>query len=73
MTEKSITVGVFQTAPDAHLAKMKLAGNGVESVIFGENLVMAQPYTGWGAIELKVARGDAERATEILQSAQQEE
>jgi len=73
MTQNLVTVGVFQNASDAHLAKMTLTENGIESVIVGENLLMTQPYTGWPAIELQVAQSDAERAAEILQSRQQEE
>jgi len=70
MPEKLVKIAAFETAHEAHLAKVLLDYEGIDSVINDENIVL----TSWlysravGGVKLLVKESDAGRAGDILKS-----
>ena len=64
--EKLVTIAEYESGFEAELAKVTLDNSGIESVIFGEDLVVNMPTIEPIQIELQVFEKDAERAKEIL-------
>lgn len=64
--EKLITVAEFESGFDAELAKVALENEGIESVVFGEDLVVNLPHIQTIHIELRVFEKDLEQAMRIL-------
>ena len=64
--EKLVTIAEFESGFDAELAKVTLENIGIESVVFGEDLVVNMPTIESIFIELKVFEKDADRAKEAL-------
>ncbi|HWP95173.1 MAG TPA: hypothetical protein VNL72_05505 [Gammaproteobacteria bacterium] len=63
-----LTVGVYETFPDAHIALGKLAAEGIEAHLDDAHVVQADWLyaLAFGGIKLRVAAADAERARRIL-------
>jgi hypothetical protein len=68
MTEKLVTIAEYGTSENAHMAKIVLAQNDIESIVVGDNLLMAAPKIGIPKVEVKVFEKDAELAKKILES-----
>ena len=64
--EKLVTIAKFESGFDAELAKVTLENAGIESVVFGEDLVVNMPTIEPIYIELKVFEKDADRANQVL-------
>ncbi len=64
--EKLVTIAEFENGFDAELAKVTLENAGIESVVFGGDLVVNMPTIERIFIELKVFEKDADRAKEVL-------
>jgi hypothetical protein len=64
--EKLVTIAEFENGFDAELAKVTLENVGIESVVFGGDLVVNMPTIESIFIELKVFEKDADRAKEVL-------
>ena len=64
--EKLVTIAKFESGFDAELAKVTLENIGIESAVFGEDLVVNMPTIEPIFIELKVFEKDADRAKEVL-------
>ena len=64
--EKLVTIAKFESGFDAELAKVTLENAGIESVVFGEDLVVNMPTIEPIYIELKVFEKDADRAKQVL-------
>ena len=64
--EKLVTIAKFESGFDAELAKVTLENEGIESVVFGEDLVVNMPTIEPIYIELKVFEKDAEQARRVL-------
>jgi hypothetical protein len=64
--EKLVTIAEYESGFEAELAKVTLDNEGIESVIFGEDLVVNMPTIESIQIELQVFEKDAVRAKEIL-------
>ena len=64
--EKLVTIAKFESGFDAELAKVTLENAGIESVVFGEDLVVNMPTIEPIYIELKVFEKDADRARQVL-------
>jgi hypothetical protein len=64
--EKLVTIAKFESGFDAELAKVTLENEGIESVVFGEDLVVNMPTIEPIYIELKVFEKDADRANQVL-------
>jgi 4-alpha-glucanotransferase len=64
--EKLISIAEFEGSFDAELAKLALEKEGIESVVFGEDLVTMLPHINAIRVELRVFDTDADRAKEIL-------
>jgi len=64
--EKLVTIAKFESGFDAELAKVTLENEGIESVVFGEDLVVNMPTIEPIYIELKVFEKDAGRANQVL-------
>jgi hypothetical protein len=64
--EKLVKIAEFESGFDAELAKVTLEDAGIESVVFGEDLVVNMPTIGPIYIELKVFEKDADRAKQVL-------
>ena len=73
MTDKLVIVGVFGNSFDAQMAKISLSEHGIESIITGENLLMAAPQIGMPRIELMVLADNAEQARVFLESNKEQE
>jgi hypothetical protein len=73
LPDRLVTVRVFGNSADAHIAKMLLAENGIESVVTGENLLMIIPKAGLPRVELQVMADRVEEANRILNSQNKEE
>jgi hypothetical protein len=70
-----VTIAEYPIGCDgqAELARMKLDSHGINSMILGENLLGASPYTSFKVIELQVLEDDAEQAKIILESMEKSE
>ena len=64
--EKLVTIAKFESGFDAELAKVTLENEGIESVVFGEDLVVNMPTIEPIYIELKVFEKDADQARQVL-------
>ena len=64
--EKLVTIAKFESGFDAELAKVTLENEGIESVVFGEDLVVNMPTIEPIYIELKVFEKDADRGKQVL-------
>ena len=64
--EKLVTIAKFESGFDAELAKVTLENAGIESVVFGEDLVVNMPTIEPIYIELEVFEKDADRARQVL-------
>ena len=64
--EKLVTIAKFESGFDAELAKVTLENAGIESVVFGEDLVVNMPTIEPIYIELKVFEKDADQARQVL-------
>ena len=64
--QKLVPIAEFESSFDAELAKLTLEKEGIESVVFGEDLVAMLPHINAIRVELRVFEPDAERAKEIL-------
>ena len=64
--EKLVKIAEFESGFDAELAKVTLENAGIESVVFGEDLVVNMPSIQTIFIELKVFEKDADRAKQVL-------
>ena len=64
--EKLVKIAEFEGGFDAELAKVTLENAGIESVVFGEDLVVNMPSIQPIFIELKVFEKDAARAKQVL-------
>ena len=64
--QKLVPIAEFEGSFDAELAKLALEKEGIESVIFGEDLVTMLPHINAIRVELRVFEPDVERAEEIL-------
>jgi hypothetical protein len=64
--EKLVTIAEFESGFDAELAKVTLDNAGIESVVFGGDLVANMPTIEPIQIELQVFENDAERAKQVL-------
>lgn len=67
MSTSSVTVGTFRSMADAQIAKGVLEQAGIESVIRADNA--GGMYPALSGADLVVRPEDAEKATEILSSA----
>ncbi|MHC4287066.1 MAG: putative signal transducing protein [Planctomycetota bacterium] len=64
--EKLVKIAEFENGFDAELAKVTLENSGIESVVFGEDLVVNMPSIQPIFIELKVFEKDVARAKQVL-------
>jgi len=64
--EKLVSIAEFESSFDAELAKLSLENEGIESVVFGEDLVTMLPHINAIKVELRVFEPDAQRAKEVL-------
>ena len=64
--EKLVKIAEFESGFDAELAKVTLQNAVIESVVFGEDLVVNMPSIQTIFIELKVFEKDADRAKQVL-------
>jgi len=64
--EKLVTIEEFESGFDAELAKVTLENAGIESVVFGEDLVVNMPTIQPIYIELQVFEKDVDRAKQLL-------
>ena len=64
--QKLVSIAEFEGSFDAELAKLALEKEGIESVVFGEDLVTMLPHINAIKVELQVFEPDAERAKEVL-------
>lgn len=64
--EKLVSIQEFESGFDAELAKQILGGAGIESVVFGEDLMTTLPHINAIKVELQVFESDVERAKQIL-------
>ena len=64
-----ITVKTFQSSVDANIWKSKLESEGIQCVLFDENIVSVNPLYNVtvGGIKLKIHPTDVEKASEIVE------
>ncbi|MHC4952193.1 MAG: putative signal transducing protein [Planctomycetota bacterium] len=61
-----VPIAEFEGSFDAELAKLALDKEGIESVVFGEDLVTMLPHINAIRVELRVFEPDVERAKQVL-------
>ena len=68
--DEFITVATYDKVTDAHIALGRLAAEGIEGQLFDDQLVqMDWLYSiAVGGIKLRVSRGDAKAAREVLET-----
>ena len=68
MLDDLVTIAKFETASEAHLARVTLDAEGIEAVVEGEDTAVALPYGSmtFVSVDLLVREGDAPRAVAIL-------
>ena len=68
MAEELVTLWVYRDLPEALLAKGKLESEGIECFLDDENMVRMDWFwsNAVGGIKLRVEKGDAEAAWEVL-------
>ncbi|MDH4201956.1 MAG: DUF2007 domain-containing protein [Phycisphaerae bacterium] len=64
--QKLVPIAEFEGSFDAELAKLALENAGIESVVFGEDLLAVLPHINAIKVELRVFEADAERARQVL-------
>ena len=64
--QKLVPIAEFEGSFDAELAKLALENAGIESVVFGEDLLAVLPHINAIKVELRVFEEDAERAKQVL-------
>ena len=64
--QKLVPIAEFEGSFDAELAKLALENAGIESVVFGEDLLAVLPHINAIKVELRVFEADAERAQQVL-------
>ena len=64
--EKLVAIQEFESGFDAELAKQVLEEAGIESVVFGGDLMTALPNIESIKVELRVFECDVEKAKQIL-------
>lgn len=68
--DEFITIATYDKVTDAHIALGRLSAEGIEAQLFDDHLVqMDWLYSiAVGGIKLRVARGDARAAREVLET-----
>jgi len=68
--DEFVTVATYDKVTDAHIALGRLAAEGIEAQLFDDHMVqMDWLYSiAVGGIKLRVARGDAKAAREVLET-----
>lgn len=66
MPDKLVTVARFTNDFDAQLARIKLAGEGIEAILLGGNFAAMYPGPQFAQIELRVRAEQAGSAVRIL-------
>jgi 4-alpha-glucanotransferase len=64
--EKLVSIAEFEGSFDAELAKLALDNAGIESTVFGEDLVTMLPHINAIRVELQVFESDVEKAKQVL-------
>ena len=64
--EKLVAIQEFESGFDAELAKQILEEAGIESVVFGGDLMTALPNIESIKVELRVFERDVEKAKQVL-------
>src|SRR5215210_77407 len=64
--EKLVTVGTFAAPWEAHLAQTRLASEGIDAMVAGENVGSLYGGSLVGGVKLRVREEEAARATELL-------
>ncbi len=64
--EKLVSIAEFEGSFDAELAKLALDNAGIESTVFGEDLVTMLPHINAIRVELRVFERDAKKAKQVL-------
>jgi hypothetical protein len=64
--QKLVPIAEFEGSFDAELAKLALENAGIESVVFGEDLLAVLPHINAIKVELRVFEADVERARQVL-------
>ena len=65
-----VTAGIYETSPEAHLARAHLEAEGIDAVVVDEHIADYNLFYGrtMGGIRLLVREEDAADATSILNS-----
>lgn len=68
MSEKLVTVAAFNTPLEAHMVRSVLEGEGIQSVLFNEQIagVHLPLAAATGGVQVRVLASDVERAEAIL-------
>ena len=68
--DEFVTVATYDKPVDAHIARGRLAAEGIEAQLFDENMVqMDWLYSiALGGIKLRVSRGDEKAARKVLET-----
>jgi len=66
MSDKLITIAVFENSLEAEIERGKLEESGIRSVIVGQDAANLYGFLAVGFIELQVFEGDSQKAIEIL-------
>ena len=68
--DEFVTIATYDKVTDAHIALGRLAAEGIEAQLFDDHLVqMDWLYSiAVGGIKLRVSRGDAKTAREVLET-----
>ena len=64
--EKLVSIAEFEGSFDAELAKLALENAGIQSVVFGGDLLAVLPHINAIKVELRVFEEDVERARQVL-------
>lgn len=64
--QKLVPIAEFEGSFDAELAKLALENEGIESVVFGGDLLAVLPHINAIKVELQVFEADVERAKQVL-------
>ena len=68
MSDRLITIAVFENSLEAEIARGKLEDSGIRSVIVGQDAANLYGLPAVGFIELQVFEEDADKAFEILKT-----
>jgi hypothetical protein len=77
LPDEPVTVGRFRNFLDAEANHVRLEASGIDSTVFGEQVVRSMPYLQIAPpmlfpVELRVRARDAERALEALRTTEPE-